>query len=183
MSLSFTIAAGPRQRSHSQVRDPRNSRSFERSQTWRTRYPYLYSPGTGWPSYTSRLWVPFSLSPTTRKATVEIFDPAYTRETNSESRSYVTTDGQSASLSWNKEHIWGVRPGLYYCQTDAGLLICGAKRYLKGIRLPRNRTVRIRLRDRTERVQHTIRLRVQNKEKSEEDRYCGQTEYPRRRNH
>jgi hypothetical protein len=25
---------------------------FETSPTWRTRSPYLYSPGTGWPSYT-----------------------------------------------------------------------------------------------------------------------------------
>jgi hypothetical protein len=30
---------------------------------------------------------------------------------------------QSASLSWNKASIWGLRPGLYYCQTVAGLLI------------------------------------------------------------
>jgi hypothetical protein len=30
---------------------------------------------------------------------------------------------QSASLSWNKAPIWGLRPDLYYCQTVAGLLI------------------------------------------------------------
>jgi hypothetical protein len=35
----------------------------------------------------------------------------------------VTTDGQSASLSWNKAHIWGLRPDFYYCQTFAGLLM------------------------------------------------------------
>jgi hypothetical protein len=29
---------------------------------------------------------------------------------NSESQSYVTTDGQSANLSWNKAPIWGLRP-------------------------------------------------------------------------
>jgi hypothetical protein len=29
---------------------------------------------------------------------------------------------QSASLSWNKAPIWGLRPDLYYCQTVAGLL-------------------------------------------------------------
>jgi hypothetical protein len=39
----------------------------------------------------------------------------------SESESYVTTDGQSASLSWNKAPIWDLRPGFYYCQTIAGL--------------------------------------------------------------
>jgi hypothetical protein len=44
----------------------------------------------------------------------------------SESESYVTTDGQSASLSWNKAPIWGLRPDLYYCMTVAGLLIWGA---------------------------------------------------------
>jgi hypothetical protein len=42
-----------------------------------------------------------------------------------ESESYVTTDGQSASLSWNKAPIWGLWPDFYYCQTVAGLLIWG----------------------------------------------------------
>jgi hypothetical protein len=37
--------------------------------------------------------------------------------------SNVTTDGQSAGLSWNKAPIWGLRPDFYYCQTVAGLLI------------------------------------------------------------
>jgi hypothetical protein len=40
----------------------------------------------------------------------------------SESKPCVTTDGQSASLSWNKAPIWGLRPDLYYCQTVAGAL-------------------------------------------------------------
>jgi hypothetical protein len=40
--------------------------------------------------------------------------------------SYVATDGQSASLSWNKAPICGLRPDFYYCQTVAGLLIRGA---------------------------------------------------------
>jgi hypothetical protein len=31
-----------------------------------------------------------------------------------ESESYVTTDGQPASLSWNKAPIWGLRPDLLY---------------------------------------------------------------------
>jgi hypothetical protein len=46
--------------------------------------------------------------------------------TNSQSQSYVTTDDQSASLSWNKAPIWGLRPDLYYCMTFAGLLKWGA---------------------------------------------------------
>jgi hypothetical protein len=40
-------------------------------------------------------------------------------------KSYVTTDGQSASLSWNKAPIWGLRPDLDYSQTVAGLLMWG----------------------------------------------------------
>jgi hypothetical protein len=46
---------------------------FETSPTWRTRSPYLYLPGTRWPSYTLSHWIPFSSPPTTRKATVELF--------------------------------------------------------------------------------------------------------------
>jgi hypothetical protein len=34
----------------------------------------------------------------------------------SESESYVKTDGQSASLSSNKATIWGLRPDFTYCQ-------------------------------------------------------------------
>jgi hypothetical protein len=41
-------------------------------------------------------------------------------------KSYVTTDGQSASLSWREAHIWGPRPDFYYCQTLADLLMWGA---------------------------------------------------------
>jgi hypothetical protein len=43
----------------------------------------------------------------------------------SASESYVTTDGQSASLPWNKAPIWGLRPDFYYCLTVAGLLMWG----------------------------------------------------------
>jgi hypothetical protein len=56
--LSFTIAADPRQRSYFRVRVPWDSR------------PYFTDSD-------SRL--PFSLPPTTRMATVEVFDPASTR--------------------------------------------------------------------------------------------------------
>jgi hypothetical protein len=38
----------------------------------------------------------------------------------SESESYVTTDGQSASLSWNKASICGLRPD-YYFRTENGI--------------------------------------------------------------
>jgi hypothetical protein len=53
---------------------------FETPPTWRARSPYLYPPGTGCPNYTPRHWVPFSSPPTARRATVEVFDPASTRE-------------------------------------------------------------------------------------------------------
>jgi hypothetical protein len=43
----------------------------------------------------------------------------------SESESYVTTDGQPASLSWYKAPIWCLRPELYYCLTVAGFLDLG----------------------------------------------------------
>jgi hypothetical protein len=75
MGLSFKIAAGPRQRSHSRVRVPRDSWPHSRPPNWRARSPYLYPRGTGWPSYTPRHWVPFSSPPTTRRATVEVLDP------------------------------------------------------------------------------------------------------------
>jgi hypothetical protein len=50
---------------------------FETPPTWRTRFPYLYPPWTGWPSYTPRHWVLFSSPPSTHKATVEVFEPAW----------------------------------------------------------------------------------------------------------
>jgi hypothetical protein len=49
--------------------------------------------------------------------------------TQCQSQSYVTTDGQSASLSWCQAPIWGPRPDFYYCQTVAGLLMWGALSY------------------------------------------------------
>jgi hypothetical protein len=53
---------------------------FETPPTCRARSPYLYSPGTGWPSHNPRHWVPFSSPPTTRRATVEVFESASTRD-------------------------------------------------------------------------------------------------------
>jgi hypothetical protein len=54
---------------------------FKTPPTWRAKSPYLlvYAPETGWPSYTPRYWVPFSSPPTTRRATVEVLDTAFTR--------------------------------------------------------------------------------------------------------
>jgi hypothetical protein len=44
----------------------------------------------------------------------------------SESESFVKTDGQSASLSWNKALIWGLWPDFYKCLTVESLLMWGA---------------------------------------------------------
>jgi hypothetical protein len=44
----------------------------------------------------------------------------------SESESYITTDCQSASLSWNKAPFWVLRLNFYYCQTVVGLFMWGA---------------------------------------------------------
>jgi hypothetical protein len=53
--------------------------SSETLPTNRARSPYLYPPGTGWPRYTPGHWVSFPSPLTTRRATVELFQPASTR--------------------------------------------------------------------------------------------------------
>jgi hypothetical protein len=80
MGLEFTctITSEPCQSTHSRVHDPQNSRpyftvSFEIPSTWRARPPYLYLPGTRWPSYTPGHWIPFSSPLTNRRAMVEVF--------------------------------------------------------------------------------------------------------------
>jgi hypothetical protein len=83
---------------------------LETAPTWRTRSPYLYPTRTGWPSYTPRHWVPFR-----RLLRLAGLRWKYLTPPESESESYVTTDGQSASLSWNKSPIWDLRPDFYYC--------------------------------------------------------------------
>jgi hypothetical protein len=49
-------------------------------QSGRPRPRILYPPGRGWPGYKPRHWVPFSSPPTTRRTTVEVFDPATKRD-------------------------------------------------------------------------------------------------------
>jgi hypothetical protein len=102
--LSFTIATGPRQRSHSRVRVPEDSwLYFTVSDSRLPFFHLLWLAGLRWTSSTpppNGIWL-----------------------TDCQSQSYVTTGGQSASLSWNKAPIWGLRPDLYYCQTVAGFLM------------------------------------------------------------
>jgi hypothetical protein len=84
MGLSFTIAAGLASAVILHVRVPRDSwpnvtvSNSRIPQTWRSRSPYLYPPGAGRSSYTPRHWVSFASPPTTRRATVELFDLAST---------------------------------------------------------------------------------------------------------
>jgi hypothetical protein len=87
MGLSFTTAAGPRQRSHSQVWLPRDS--WPHFTVWNSRLPQpggpgpciyitkkqggpIISPGTGFPFRRLRF-----------RATVEVFDLVSTRESDS----------------------------------------------------------------------------------------------------
>jgi hypothetical protein len=83
--LSFTIAAGPRQSSHSRIRVPWDSWPYFTVSDSRLPQcggsgPRMYIPqGTGWPSYTLRHRVPFSSPPTTRRAKVEVVVPASTQ--------------------------------------------------------------------------------------------------------
>jgi hypothetical protein len=55
---------------------------FRDSPNLEGQVPYLYPPEKWWPGYASRHWVPFSWPPTTRRATVEVFERASTREHN-----------------------------------------------------------------------------------------------------
>jgi hypothetical protein len=58
---------------------------------------------------------------------VEVFNPPSTQENTSfRVESYVRTNGQVASVSWNKAPIRGLQPDFYYCQTVAGFLMWGA---------------------------------------------------------
>jgi hypothetical protein len=73
--------------------------SVDTSQTRKVRSPYFYLSGTGWPSQTPRHWALLSSPLTTRRATVEVSEPASRREpnsTHSQNQNYITTDGQSS---------------------------------------------------------------------------------------
>jgi hypothetical protein len=55
---------------------------FESPPSWRARSPYLYPAETGRAGCTPRHWVRFPSPRTIRRATVEVFDPASTRESS-----------------------------------------------------------------------------------------------------
>jgi hypothetical protein len=99
--LSFAIATGPRQRSPSRVRDPLDSP------------PYFTVPD-------SRL--PFSSPPTTRRATVEVFDPASTRDGH-----YDSNDGSLYRQSVTMENVRCNGNVLTEPLVSNGLLCCCGK--------------------------------------------------------
>jgi hypothetical protein len=68
------MAGGPRQRSHSGPSSAGVVTIFYCLKFETPPTPYLYPPGTAWPIYTPRHWVPFSSPPTILRATVELFD-------------------------------------------------------------------------------------------------------------
>jgi hypothetical protein len=64
---------------------------------------------------------------------VEVFNPASTGETELLSLSFIIkTDDKSASLSWNKAPLWGLRPDFSYFQTVAGFFYVGALSLTRG---------------------------------------------------
>jgi hypothetical protein len=65
-------------------------------------------------------------SPHMRPINLRLNDFPNTKIDSLKAESYVTTDAQSASLSWNKAPIWGLRPDFYYRQKVAGLLMWSA---------------------------------------------------------
>jgi hypothetical protein len=103
---------------------------FQNLLTWRARSPYLYSVRKRVAQlYPQALGSLFIASCDSQGYGGGIRPRLHTGNPTinpSQSQSYVTTDGQSASLSWNKAPTWGLRPDLYYCLTVTGFLMWGA---------------------------------------------------------
>jgi hypothetical protein len=127
-----TISSGPFQSNHSWVQVPQISRPYftvssETPPTWRARSPYLYPPGTEWPSYTP--WALGSLlSPlTTRRATVEVFKLASTLGLKTRSKSKSCYDWRSVSqYVLVSSPLWNLWPDVTSCLKVAVLSLLGA---------------------------------------------------------
>jgi hypothetical protein len=123
MGLLFTIAAGPRKRSHFQVGVPRDSWphfTVSDSRLPQTGGPVFISPRNRVVHLYPQAWVPFSSPPTTRRATVKVLEPASTRGRQSQSQSYFTTGGlPSISSSW-REAPWDSRPEFFFQLSPCG---------------------------------------------------------------
>jgi hypothetical protein len=76
------------------------------------------------PFLLNRLWLPSpELDPSL--STTVMYSSTLILLLLSESESYITTDSQSASLSWNKAPIWGLRPDIYLSLTITALFFVG----------------------------------------------------------
>jgi hypothetical protein len=88
----------------------------------------LLTVSSGGYSLSSRfLNCPWPQLPASNKNSSQWLNPSSSSitESQSQSQSSVTTDGQSASLSWCEAPIWGSKPHFCYCQTLVGLLMWG----------------------------------------------------------
>jgi hypothetical protein len=90
---------------------------------WRLWHAEVNFLCTGWQQRKWFVWYPRHLKPS---LWLSYGSTWYSRLISAESDSYVTTDGQSTSLSSNKVPISGLGPDLYHCQTVAGFLMWGA---------------------------------------------------------
>jgi hypothetical protein len=93
--------------------------------TWRARSPYLYPPGTGWPSYTPGHWVPFChlLRLAGQQWRYSNLPPHWWHRFSSQSQ--VMTYGQSVSMSWCRP-LWNLWTDIIFCLKVAVLSLWGA---------------------------------------------------------
>jgi hypothetical protein len=77
--LSITIAADPRQLSHSRVRVPQDSWPYFTLSNLLGQVPVFISPRKKVAQLCPRHWIPLSSHPTTRRVRVEILEPASVR--------------------------------------------------------------------------------------------------------
>jgi hypothetical protein len=99
---------------------------------WLINWLTLNNPWSGLVSFYNLAWTEYrTLSPTAR--VFVCCNLHIQSQSQSQSQSYITTDGQSASLSWNKAPIRGLRSDFYYCQTVAiffTIFRCVSKKWL-----------------------------------------------------
>jgi hypothetical protein len=109
--LSITVAAEPSQRSHSRVRVQWD---------WRS---YFSVPG---------LRLSFSSPPTTRRATVEVLDPASTRESIEMSLSLILRSTVSRPVCLGIKHPWGAYDQSFITIRQLRVCWCGALSLTRG---------------------------------------------------